>query len=150
MNPASGPYGCDTRLPATPSDPGREPSAPTSAAHAGGAEGQQPPPGVDAPTRRPGGSPPAPLAPLPPKAERSHAAAGATAHPAAAFPGDTVPLPVKIAVMLRLVQWHLDDVAHDLPAGRVTSAQRDELAGLLEDVAGFLRAVPLDEPGDVT
>lgn len=49
----------------------------------------------------------------------------------------------QLAVLLRLVQWHLDEVAHDLPAGRVTVAKREELAGLLEGVAGLVRAEPV-------
>jgi hypothetical protein len=48
--------------------------------------------------------------------------------------GRGVPPETTLAVLLRLVQWHLDDVAHDLPAGRVTAEQWAELATVLEDL----------------
>lgn len=44
-----------------------------------------------------------------------------------------------LVVLLRQTQWLLDDVAHDLPAGRLTEAKRAELAGLLEDLATLVR-----------
>jgi hypothetical protein len=46
----------------------------------------------------------------------------------------------QLALLLRMVQWHLDEVAHDLPAGRVTVAKREELADLLEGLGGLVRA----------
>jgi hypothetical protein len=49
---------------------------------------------------------------------------------------------VALGVLLRTVQWHLDDVAHDLPAGRTTTAQREELATSLEALAELIRALP--------
>lgn len=56
--------------------------------------------------------------------------------------GRDVPPEVALAVLLRTVQWHLDDVAHDLPAGRATAEQREELATSLEALAGLVRATP--------
>jgi hypothetical protein len=51
----------------------------------------------------------------------------------------------QLAVLLRMVQWHLDEVAHNLPAGRATMAEREDLADMLEDLAGFVRASPTRE-----
>lgn len=46
---------------------------------------------------------------------------------------------VGLAVLIRLVQWHLDDMAHDLPNGRTTAEQRHELAGCLEALGDAVR-----------
>lgn len=54
--------------------------------------------------------------------------------PAVSIPGDAT-----LAVLIRQTQWLLDDVAHDLPAGRVTPDKGAELAGLLEDLAALIR-----------
>lgn len=56
--------------------------------------------------------------------------------------GRGVPPAVALAAMLRLTQWHLDDVAHDLPAGRTTADQRQQLAHALANLAALIRAVP--------
>lgn len=61
---------------------------------------------------------------------------------------EEVPPEVALAVLLRSVQWHLDDVAHDLPAGRTTADQREELATSLEALAELVRAVPTIIEGD--
>jgi hypothetical protein len=55
--------------------------------------------------------------------------------------GCNVPPEVALAVLLRTVQWHLDDVAHALPAGRTTANQREELATSLEILAELVRSV---------
>lgn len=44
-----------------------------------------------------------------------------------------------LAVLLRQVQWLLDDVAHDLPAGKLSAAKQCELADILERLAALLR-----------
>lgn len=46
----------------------------------------------------------------------------------------------QLAVLLRTAQWMFDDLAHDLPAGRVTPDRLTDLATLLERLAGLLRA----------
>lgn len=46
----------------------------------------------------------------------------------------------QLGVLLRQTQWLLDDAAHDIPAGRFQATQRDELAVVLEHVAGLIRA----------
>ncbi|SFB50421.1 hypothetical protein SAMN05216266_114185 [Amycolatopsis marina] len=51
----------------------------------------------------------------------------------------SIPDDATLAVLLRQTQWLLDDVAHDLPAGRVTPEKGAELAGLLEDLAALIR-----------
>jgi hypothetical protein len=56
--------------------------------------------------------------------------------------GRGVPPEVALAVLLRTVQWHLDDVAHDLPTGRTTIEQREALATSLEALAELIRATP--------
>lgn len=45
----------------------------------------------------------------------------------------------QLAVLLRQAQWALDDVAHELPAGRATVGRRVEVARTLEAVAVVLR-----------
>ena len=45
-----------------------------------------------------------------------------------------------LAALLRVVQWRLDEVAFDLPAGRSTVEQRAELAEALEQLAAVVRA----------
>ena len=44
-----------------------------------------------------------------------------------------------LAVLLRQTQWALDEVAHDLPAGRCSSEDREALAVLLEELTAALR-----------
>jgi hypothetical protein len=51
----------------------------------------------------------------------------------------TPPDDATLAVLIRQTQWLLDDVAHDLPAGRVTPAKGEELAGILESLAALIR-----------
>jgi hypothetical protein len=51
----------------------------------------------------------------------------------------TVPDDATLAVLIRQTQWLLDDVAHDLPAGRVTPEKGEELAGILESLAPLVR-----------
>lgn len=46
----------------------------------------------------------------------------------------------QLGVLLRQTQWLLDDAAHDIPAGRYHPNRRDELAAVLEHVAGLIRA----------
>ncbi|MCA1673219.1 MAG: hypothetical protein LC799_13820 [Actinobacteria bacterium] len=46
----------------------------------------------------------------------------------------------QLGVLLRQTQWLLDDAAHDIPAGRYHPSKRDELAIVLEHVAGLIRA----------
>jgi immunity protein Imm1 of predicted polymorphic toxin system len=46
----------------------------------------------------------------------------------------------RLAVVLRSAQWTLDDLAHDLPAGRCTPQRLRELATVLEQLAVALRA----------
>lgn len=46
----------------------------------------------------------------------------------------------KLAVVLRSAQWTLDDLAHDLPAGRCTPQRLRDLAAVLEQLATALRA----------
>lgn len=46
----------------------------------------------------------------------------------------------QLGVLLRQTQWLLDDAAHDIPAGRYHPSRRDELAVVLEQVAGLIRA----------
>lgn len=46
----------------------------------------------------------------------------------------------QLGVLLRQTQWLLDDAAHDIPAGRYHPSRRDELAIVLEHVAGLIRA----------
>ena len=45
----------------------------------------------------------------------------------------------QLAVLLRQAQWTLDDVAHDLPAGRVTPEACEELATMLEALVMAIR-----------
>jgi hypothetical protein len=45
-----------------------------------------------------------------------------------------------LAVALRSTQWALDDVAHDLPAGRADPDDLHQLAEVLEALAALLRA----------
>lgn len=45
-----------------------------------------------------------------------------------------------LAVALRSTQWALDDVAHDLPAGRADPDDLQQLAEVLEALAALLRA----------
>jgi hypothetical protein len=44
----------------------------------------------------------------------------------------------ELAVVLRSVQWTLDDLAHDLPAGRATPQRMRDLATLLRRLAAHL------------
>lgn len=44
-----------------------------------------------------------------------------------------------LACLLRQTQWKLDDVAHDLPAGRCSEADRARLANLLVHLAQVIR-----------
>lgn len=46
---------------------------------------------------------------------------------------------VALVVVIRQAQWLLDDVAHDLPAGRVSPEKGDELAVILESLATLVR-----------
>jgi hypothetical protein len=54
-----------------------------------------------------------------------------------------------LAVLLRQTQWLLDDVAHDLPAGRVTPDKGEELAGILESLAALVRKQTVKRPASV-
>lgn len=45
----------------------------------------------------------------------------------------------ELAVVLRAAQWSLDDLAHDLPAGRATPERLLDLATVLEQLAELLR-----------
>ena len=62
----------------------------------------------------------------------------------------------QLGVLLRQTQWLLDDAAHDIPAGRYHPSKRDELAIVLEHVAGLIRATtsiviePLGTPNPIT
>ncbi|SFB51187.1 hypothetical protein SAMN05216266_11539 [Amycolatopsis marina] len=51
----------------------------------------------------------------------------------------TAPDDATLAVLIRQTQWLLDDVAHDLPAERVTPEKGEELARILEDLAALVR-----------
>lgn len=51
----------------------------------------------------------------------------------------TAPDDATLAVLIRQTQWLLDDVSHDLPAGRVTPERGEELARILEDLAALVR-----------
>lgn len=53
----------------------------------------------------------------------------------------------QLAVLLRQAQWALDDAAHDLPVGRATGGQREQLAATLETLALVLRAPVPDHAG---
>lgn len=44
-----------------------------------------------------------------------------------------------LTVIVRHAQWVLDDLANDLPAGRVTVERRREVANALADMARMLR-----------
>lgn len=44
----------------------------------------------------------------------------------------------QLAVMLRLAQWELDEVAYRLPTGRATKQERIELAHRLVNLAELL------------
>ncbi|MGH3924897.1 MAG: hypothetical protein ACRDTT_18890 [Pseudonocardiaceae bacterium] len=46
---------------------------------------------------------------------------------------------VTLAVLIRQTQWLLDDVAHDLPAGRASPEKGEELAVILESLAALVR-----------
>ncbi|MGH3796239.1 MAG: hypothetical protein ACRDSP_15255 [Pseudonocardiaceae bacterium] len=46
----------------------------------------------------------------------------------------------QLGVLLRQTQWLLDDAAYDIPAGRYHPSKCDELAVILEYVAGLVRA----------
>lgn len=46
---------------------------------------------------------------------------------------------LTLAVLIRQTQWLLDDVAHDLPAGRVSPEKGVELAAILESLAALVR-----------
>jgi hypothetical protein len=50
-----------------------------------------------------------------------------------------------MTVTLRAAQWLLDDVAHDLPAGRVTPDRWTELAATLDQLTVLIRE---QAPGD--
>lgn len=50
------------------------------------------------------------------------------------------PVESQLSVLLRQTQWLLDDAAYDIPAGRYHQSKRDELANVLEYVAGVVRA----------
>lgn len=45
----------------------------------------------------------------------------------------------SLAVLLRQTQWMLDDVARQVAAGQLTPAKADELAGILESLAAYVR-----------
>ncbi|MGH3942917.1 MAG: hypothetical protein ACRDTG_30705 [Pseudonocardiaceae bacterium] len=73
--------------------------------------------------------------------------AGELSAPSSHVPGDRAgppavinPVETQLSVLLRQTQWLLDDAAHDIPAGRYHLNQRDELANVLEYVAGVVRA----------
>lgn len=53
----------------------------------------------------------------------------------------------QLAVLLRQAQWALDDAAHDVPAGRVSTQCRMELARTLEALAVVLRSSAPDGAG---
>lgn len=46
----------------------------------------------------------------------------------------------ELAVLVLQVSWALGDAAHDLPAGRVSAAQREELADTLQALGFIVRA----------
>jgi hypothetical protein len=54
---------------------------------------------------------------------------------------------VALGVLLRQTQWLLDEVAHDLPAGRLRPEKRDELATILEQLAVLVRSTPTTVDG---
>lgn len=45
----------------------------------------------------------------------------------------------QLAVLLRKAQWMLDDAAHEIGCGRLSSSDRDQLAAALDELAGALR-----------
>lgn len=45
----------------------------------------------------------------------------------------------QLAMLLRQTQWTLDDVARDLPTGRLTPEAREELAAMLESLVSAIR-----------
>lgn len=55
----------------------------------------------------------------------------------------------ELAVVLRSVQWTLDDLAYDLPAGRATPQGMRNLATLLRHLAAHLDTASGIVPGDV-
>lgn len=44
-----------------------------------------------------------------------------------------------LVVLLLRMQWLLDDVAHDIPAGRYNSSMQHELADLLDEASRMVR-----------
>lgn len=52
--------------------------------------------------------------------------------------GVTQPSHRELTVLLRAAQWKLDDVAHDIPAGRYTTAQCQHLGELLIELGRLL------------
>lgn len=46
----------------------------------------------------------------------------------------------RLAIVLRQTQWELDRVAFNLPEGRVTQHEREQLADALVTLAGLLRS----------
>ena len=54
-----------------------------------------------------------------------------------------------LAVVLRQVQWTLDDLAHDLPAGRVVPQRLRELAITLRRLAVHLDSTSGTVPGEI-
>lgn len=49
-----------------------------------------------------------------------------------------------LAVLLREVQWEIDAMAFDLPAGRCTPERRKQLADMLVTLADVLRPLVVD------
>lgn len=54
----------------------------------------------------------------------------------------------QLAALARRAQWLLDQLAFDLPAGGCTRADREQVAGLLDDLAAALREAPAYEVVD--
>lgn len=62
--------------------------------------------------------------------------------------GDPSQHGAELAVLLRLVQWALVDLAHDLPAGREAPERLVALAEGLDQVVALLRSRAGIVPGD--
>lgn len=45
----------------------------------------------------------------------------------------------QLAVLLRKAEWMLDDAAHEVGGGRLSTADREALAVALDELAGALR-----------
>lgn len=55
----------------------------------------------------------------------------------------------QLAVVLRTAQWTLDDLAHDLPAGRATPQRLVDLAVVLKRLAEMLQIQAGIVPGEI-